>query len=610
MQETNKKFKAIFYLGVFLLFLGLATLFVYGFNTYKIYGIFSSDCPRVFYDFTDVNANHYRTSIHPLYVILTIPITKLISLFFVNNVLAVIVFLTAISTLNVYLFEKFLDRLSPSRTNSLIKILFLCVYITSFAIIENVIIVESFTLNLFAFLIFWNYFFKIKDKKLSIKNYIVLILIGVLNYGITLTNFVSFLIGISFLIIFNKRKSFKQYAKDSLKVLVILVCSLYVVVLLSYAQYRTFNTSFEPFVFFKNLIKDVFLKVPSEDTNYMRFDISFLINSFVYTFSNFLFGTNPVKMQPADGYAVVEFAGLSIFNICLSIVIFALFVYSVIVLIKNKNKALWPLLIALLFEFILHTIYGGSEPWLYPINYSFIVVGIIYAALTTAKNKKFKTVIASGLIMILLLNVIFNIKMLITVPQICFERTSLLKTAAAFSYLLVEISLLAVLGYCLFVIFKKNNNSLQTQGPKSENKGFLNVKNSILILLIVSFIALTVLPIFVQYNKDKNKGKNETTFAEIDTSQMDKIAVFGMGLRKKFVVENSSIGLVLYEFDPELKTKTVLESNLEFISYDAVNYEINLKSIDNKNIRIYENEDGVYYKKDGELVRELDVRNT
>lgn len=157
MQPKKKKIiTGICFGSLFLFYLLISFLYVYCLDSIHWDYLLGNDSPRVLADWTDFYANHYRTKVHPLYVFLIYPIIWILTFIGLDSVMAVITLTAFVATINTYLVYKIITKLLPNKY--ILSILITVFFGLSFTVLENLMIIESFTFSLFTILAFWTYF--------------------------------------------------------------------------------------------------------------------------------------------------------------------------------------------------------------------------------------------------------------------------------------------------------------------------------------------------------------------------------------------------------------------------------------------------------------------
>lgn len=333
--KDKRYLKPILYFLLFVFYFTLACVFIGKYNSSINNVFFGADTERVLNDFINYSANHYRTKVHPLYILLLFPIIcpiyYLSMITFSNGLVGVALVIAVISTLNCYLLEKILSKINVK--NKITKILIVLLFAFSFASINNSMIIETYLFGTTTLLLFWLVFLHFKDKDLKLKHYLILLLLGILTTSMTITNIFHFLIGAMFLIVFNKKKSSKEYFIDIAKYIGLIVTTIISVFILCEIQRLIFPTSENAITYLFKTIFGVFdSSNTTEEIQYVSFGLINFLNLFIFNFGYGFFGFKVTTTS--EGFLNFEFSPLILIY---SILFFALFVFAIVLLIKNKK---------------------------------------------------------------------------------------------------------------------------------------------------------------------------------------------------------------------------------------------------------------------------------
>ena len=585
-KEDFKTIEKFIFITLFVLYFIFSLVFVFYINSIEYQFVFGCDSPRVFSDWTDISANHYRTKVHPLYVLLVYPIVRFMMWTGANPIVAVLLFLSLIATLNTYFIYKILSKFLSGKLY-ILTILLTAVYAFSFTQLENLMIIESFTVGTFSLLAFWFYFINHFGKKIEgIKDIITLSLLGMLTFSMVLTNYIHFLIGLLFLCVFDKKKDIKQFFIDASKYALIVFLSMFISLILIYVQEMIFVTSENAIGYIFNMLKDVLLGTrSSEEFSYMNFNIT--IDNF-YNILLYFFGFSFVGGNVELTNEMLTISPTFI-TILVMLGFLALFIYSIVYLIKNKQYIAVPFLIAYLYEIALHIIYGNNELMLYIIQSSFLLLIIIAMGLSVAKKEHVKgiTIFLGALLCLSLVQSAYSVLQILLFTYRRFSLRSISFISSNFRFLAFLV-LLGTIFYLVRHILLMN---------KSDESLILNEKQINLKSIVISFILSTAIVGACMNPFNTNVANNsQSTTNDQETIKMSNI-LFGMGQREKFVLESSEGKAIFYHYAIDTKEKSVLLDNLHDVSYDAENYTIFCKDNNNNEIKIYEDETGIYLKK-------------
>ena len=597
---------------IYLLLLGILLSYNYDIkNNANL--IFDSDTSRVILDATEIVANHYRVSVHPLFVLLIQPLCFLLNGIVLNKMLSIIILSALASSLSTLLIYKLLDKIrKDDKTNILISL----IYLFSFS---NIVFTSSIETYNFAslFLILLYYFYVSKNDKFNIFSYIVLIILGILSIAFTITNFVIFLI-IMFILFLDK----KINIKNSIITLIIIGIS---VVGLSIYQKVVWNTT--PVIWGLSVgdetteYADHSLKV----TNVKRVVENDYYNSIISSdiYLNIKYG-NTFNNQ---NY-IITFASISIISLILLTIFYLL---TIILLVRNfkKNKFLnIGLLLSLGFNTCLHIIYGNDSTFLYSLHFVYLIILLFAVNYLFEENKNIKTLTSIFIPLLLIAEVLINNKTFIKVLSYVNDNINkhiLLANLGPITILLelliiVFITIIIFLIIYIYKIIKKEKNK--------EKKIVLTTSIIGLIIIIETiFIGLNAIEEnhkFIKFELDSNKQiiepkdksyyssndfkdyfkeelsslklyeqeltelKNTYNHQDKNNLNWSEYYYFGMANRKKiFYINNKLI---------EIDSKKVIKKFDEKERFVIPNiHTVIIKTTDDKYIKIMEDEEGIHY---------------
>ena len=367
------------FLACFIGYFTIGLIVSYYLNTVTSWSVFFGfDTPRVFFDLTWRDTFHGRVTVHPLFVLLGQPLTIIINILFNNYVISCLFLEAILGSVSVILLYKCFQKL---KINKLITNLLIVIFAFSWSQIAFTAAVETYIFAQFYLLLMWYFVITKMDQKLMLKDYGILVLLGVGSIAITLTNFMQFIIATFFLILCNKniKKSFFKYCATGAMVIL-------VAFFLAAVQNKIWPTA--PNFLIQN-IKD-FATHSSEETIYMSRTIN------AQSFLNFFqacFGQN------FHVYNLMIFEGLnfkpSIVTDVFALVITALFLISnIYFMIKTKfawqkHKIYYALIVTFLGNLALHLIYGNTGVYLYLAHFAFIIL-LLWGYILNYFDKWFK----------------------------------------------------------------------------------------------------------------------------------------------------------------------------------------------------------------------------
>ena len=365
IKEFLKIFTVVFALNLFLL--SFVNLITNGTETDVFYG---GDTPRVLQDMTMQEGLHYRTSVHPLFVILTQPFVRILGRV-TGVIVAAVIFEAAVGALSATLFYRLMQKLGASKKTGLLATVILAL---SFTQVSFNSIFETYVFSQFGLMVMWVIAAGLIDKKLELKDYALLVIAGIFSLAFTLTNIVQFLILLSIIIFLNKNVKCKFIKFSS-----ILLVVLSITVMLADVQ-KAFWPSANNF--FTSSINGFVLDKNSEEFTYIERTWSakrviFQMNtSFVYQFG-LLGGLILEKSNLINMLGLVCFGLFSLINLYYFFTKRKIF----------KEKIYFALLSAYGFNFVLHIFYNPYESFLYVLHYNFLIIAILFYIFTHLDEK-------------------------------------------------------------------------------------------------------------------------------------------------------------------------------------------------------------------------------
>ncbi|MBP3841470.1 MAG: haloacid dehalogenase-like hydrolase [Bacilli bacterium] len=613
--KTKKAEKLLFIFSLLFCFI-MGLLISYNYNIKdNLNLLFDSDVKRVYGDAAMYFESHYRTIVHPLFVILIQPIISVLTGFTKNNIISYITISSVATSISVLYIYKILNKIKKDNKQNIILSL---IYLFSFANIIFTSIMEVYNIAALFLIITWYYYINRRDSLNSKYSYAFLIILGALNTGITITNVVIYFIILGVLFI-SKKMKFKNIIK------VIMLTGI-LVVLLNGVQHLFWRSS--PFIL-NNTIKE-------EKQYAQRINIDSaknvinnnLFNSFISSKTKIRITKN--TLYSGDNY-VIDFCKQNITNTILLTLFYSLIIF---LMIRNFKKELYlniGLSLALLFNIGLHLIYGNSSNFLYSLHFNYLVILLLGINLLKENNKKICKFSNIYLLVFLLIEIIvnfINLKGVIGLINDILDTNILIIQFGLTKVIILEIISIATMLIACLIIYKLIK--LKKQTPKKEKNIIINICIGSLLLLIhlillvpyyftekdnnfaddnikrylnsqdkISYINKT----FKKYYKDEinefKKYKNEmielansNENIELQNIIEEETYYFGFGSRRKLLYrKNSLIDIntkeVLYEF--EEKEKLIIP-NL---------YTVIIQTKDNNYIKIKEDNKGIHYALNG-----------
>jgi len=414
-------FSAIF---LFYIFGGLCISYQVAFSKNIFFG---ADNARALWDLTDIEYSHYRTKVHPLFPLLAETITLLVDGAVNYPAMSVLLVESLCGALSVCLFDAIMEQKNVRQS---LRNLFAGIYAFSFSTIIFSTVPETFIFAATGLLGFW-YFVSVsagQQGAFTRQENILLVFFGVLCCGVTLTNYVFYLLGIIYLL--SCRYSFKKAVKSFFRIQLL---NIGVLVLACLFQKFVWNQC--P-LFWDSLIEGVSNPEAFEETRYMSWNINILKTEqwLKQTLLYPLIFPTIYWHNPEAGYSLILFSGypkfLKIFLLCFLILqAFCLTTWLIKILKQynhGKDGYIICLLTAYLGNLILHYIYGSYEAFIYSPHYLFYILLATALALNRIENQMLRQYITVGFGVFLLTEGINNIKRFFQTAEIA------LSTADAF----------------------------------------------------------------------------------------------------------------------------------------------------------------------------------
>lgn len=389
------------------LFLGLCISYPVTFTKYTFFG---SDNQRVYGDLTNIIFNHYRIKVHPLFLLLTQTLTL-----FLNG-------LVNYSSMTVVLEEAFCGAMSVSIFYSILKIrkveksirlLFTIIYEFSFSMVVFSTIPETFIFASLGLISYW-YFVTItleSDNLFSGKEFLLIIFWGVVCFGITLTNYMSYIVGL--IILLASRYDRKDAVKKFLQINII--NSIVILGLCIFQKYI-----WEDCPLFWTSIVGWVQGEGYEEVLYMDWQVNvsktltWLNNIFLYP----ILSPDLYVIEQNDSLACILFNRYSNFFIEILLMLFYLAAFGCIIakmvnMIRISEKAERRYILGVSAAFcgnvVLHYIYGYMEAFMYTPHFLFLFLLLAAISFQNIKNRNMLNWMKAGLLILCIVEVINNL---------------------------------------------------------------------------------------------------------------------------------------------------------------------------------------------------------
>jgi len=605
----------ILYIFSLLYTITIGVLLSYNYDLNDNYNLlFDSDTKRIIIDMTEILGNHYRSNVHPLFILFIQPIYLIINGIIQNKSLAIITILSFVSSFTVLLLNRILNKTNKNKKMNLIISL---IYLFSFSNIIFTTSPETYSFSALTLLLLWYYYINKKDKY-NTYSYIILIILGILSFSFTITNIAIFFIVLMLLLIEKKIN-----VKNSLKIVIVLLIA---ITGLNIGQKVIWNNTS---LYFKTSIKE-------EKSNYSNTNscINKILNVVKDDYINPIMASDvELNVKYSSTYNeknyIINFSKTNILNI---IILSIFYIITILLIIRNAKKNVIiniGLLLSLGFNTMLHIIYGNDGAFLYSEHFLYLIIllfGINYNKEENSKLKKYINIYLPILLIIEIINnnLIFNkilsfvnniIKPTYFVSHLGLSLTILLELVI----IIISISIVTLIIYLIRNI-KKENNLEKKQLLKISLIGlvilfeciFITInsveQNNRFLILDLNNDIKEFIPknkqyytnkTFKNYFKEELKSleeyqneiielKKEYDFEEISNISWNDNYYFGLANRKKLIYTNNK--LINVETKEVIKEFDVKE---QFIIPNI--YTVIIETNNNDYIKIYEDSDGIHY---------------
>ena len=624
IHDNGKKlnfdyFEIIIFVLSSILFFSIS-LFIINYNKNDIDFFFGADSKRALFDLLGNSAmGFYRITVHPLILVLITPFVLLVKCIIRSDLTAVLIVESLSAALGTVFVYRSLDLLIHRKY---LKIIFTLLYVFSFSTLVFVSIPETYVFSgMFLSAFFYWVIKKIKteNRYLHSEDFGTIIFWGCVCFGITLTNYVVFLLGIIFLLIYTDNR-IKAKIFEFIK---IFLTSIFSVLYLGIFQTRIFQAAPVFYNQFVNSFLNKVFKISINDTSFEEMvfvDLSFSLKKIKGVFSGFISAVIPsgLKLSEKNLLEFCEYNKIIFYSVCIAAVI--LFSRLIYLCIKERNKYIVFTWILLLFNIVLHFFYGSNEVFLYSQHYTYLII-ILTALLFDSipqKSKKSEFImkpVLAVISVIIIANSLYRFMQFIILNKSHygvaeFNTSSLIIYAVLFSLFIVLISV-------IYKIFRKKR---QGEDCKTFNIIYLYSLLSVVLAVVIALLPETIVfssnknnqkPVFNEIDKavtdvfiehfpeevnsfmlyqKQYKELIEATGAELTdiNGSSDEYYFFGFNNRKKYLYINGMIkdienNNIVYKFSKPDKQLIIPNE-----------YTVLVHTKDGEYIKIFENSDGVF----------------
>lgn len=347
---------------------------------------FHADNARVFADLTDIDYYHKRISVHPLLLLIAQPIVSLVEGLTCSAEMAVIIIEAICGAGMVASFAALLEAQGVSGSR---RLLFSCLLGVSFSTMLFSAIPETFIFSGVCLVGFWAFAAHSARRAgpLSRSESLIVVFFGVVCFGVTITNYVSFLIGLVYLLKMRGLRGgmiFKRFLaiNAACAVLVLFLCEI---------QHAAW-----PYCprFWTSMVDSIFRGAQYEETLYMSFSVGFdKTLEWLREMLCYPLAAPDVFLGDVQGYPMILFGQYNIVLKALIVVFYAAGAVAILhrirVAVKGDEPMLlfWFLVAALAMNLCLHYVYGPLEAFIYSPHYFFLVLAVLAISFDGARAR-------------------------------------------------------------------------------------------------------------------------------------------------------------------------------------------------------------------------------
>lgn len=361
-----------FFAAAFTLYIVFAVVYMIAIDGINMMNVFfDADTLRVFGDMSIQDIDHYRTQVHPLFVIATQPFVFLLNLILHHHAAAAIFLQALVAASNVAIMYFVLRSLKLSLRSAVTPTIVFMLLFSQFIFSTTI---ETYIFAQCGLLLLWlvaSILSRRGHQALNLSEYVVLALLGVAAIGITLTNFVQYVIVLLVVVLLNKKEQHKI-----LKVGILIVVPLSIAVVIAQVQQIIWPSA--PDFFTSNI--QALIHNNSEEKLYIskdRFTTRLMRQIQTSTTHNLPLtvhkkGLDGLLLYWNNDWRIVKLLALALFAILL--IINAHFVVSRYKTLISEHCIYLGLVLAYAFNFLFHMWYGNNAPFLYAPHYNFLLI--------------------------------------------------------------------------------------------------------------------------------------------------------------------------------------------------------------------------------------------
>lgn len=352
----------------------------------KLYNdvLFGFDQSRVLADYTLFKFPHYTQTTHPFFIIMVQPIIFLLNLVVQNKILSVLIFNTFLLTANLFLFNYMMETVKIRRS---IRYMLVAVYAVANGQILMTFIPETFTLSAFFLIIMHIFFIKAYKEKTEL-NWVFTIILGLISFGITITNVMQFFICL-IIVLYKKEKDVKHANISFIRYGFIILILVFGISIVQKLIYKDMSSYF----FNKNQMTATtrFIEIKKEPIEKENAD--FLHQIIGGGFGNTILSSEVYTDKTDNGIIGLKYRQDNKESFIAGLLLLSILIISIVSLIRKNKKVVYLSLFCLLFNILLHCVFGRSEIHLYAQHYLFLILFIIGYAISKIESIEIRRVI-------------------------------------------------------------------------------------------------------------------------------------------------------------------------------------------------------------------------
>ena len=533
---------------------------------------------------TIVQFNHYRVMVHPLFVILIQTPTQIINFLIHDKVLCAVLIQSIFGAMAVFLLNYILEKLNIEKK---LKAIFVVVYALSFTQIVFNMTIETYMFASALLILMFAFVLNKIDKDFTNLDLIILVILGILSLGITITNYVQFAIASFILIMWHAKNKNKNAYLNSFYLFILINASVIgLSCFLSEIQSVIYNNA--PLFFRDNL--NSIITSSSEETLYIsRLNFTSFANQFKTIFGTSFF-CNAVIFTQNTSKKIIAFGEINLFVMLIISLIITFYIYITSKFIKDnfknlkQHKFIIIIFLAFIFNFLLHLVYGNTVAFLYTGHYLFLLI-ILFAYVINNQKWYDKKWFRSCLLGFLIIEILYNASALINIFDYLNNSFAPIENISVWVLIIIFLVILTL-------IFLLN----------------LNIKIKLILVILLTPLIYSS---YIYFNNKMNmeeivtyeyQGEEVKELAKY-TSELsdlkDELGIqvmfedspsfyfFGMGNRPKLLYQHG----ILYDI---ATNKIIKKYDIKEEIIIPNQYKVVLKDKDNNKIVIKEDESGIY----------------